>query len=347
MIKELLTHSRQQAFKTCRKKAWFGYEIGLRRTTDAKALRMGTAGHDGVECLGKGGTLDEAIAVVRSHYDNMPQHFDEYDWLIECETVERLICGYQWRWQSDGLTYIVTEHQFRDALKNPKTGGRSKKFDRSGKIDGIVQLEDGRLAVKESKFLGEDIGTDADLWLRLRMDHQITLYVDAARSIGYDVDTVLYDVVRKPSIKPEQVAIVDENGDKVVVDCNGVRVLTKQGKPRQTADKEQGYILQQRPMTPEEWGEKLNNDIGVRPDFYYARREIPRLEQQIAEYRQEFWDIAQAYTDAKKSDAWYRTVSKDTCAWCSYFQLCSNGWTKNDPTPEGFEILTNIHPELI
>jgi hypothetical protein len=47
-----MTFSRQDCFKSCRKKAFFAYELGLRRTTDAKALRQGTAFHAGVESLG-------------------------------------------------------------------------------------------------------------------------------------------------------------------------------------------------------------------------------------------------------------------------------------------------------
>ena len=45
---QLLTYSRQQSFKTCRKRAWWEYEVGVRRIVDAKALRMGSAYHAGL-----------------------------------------------------------------------------------------------------------------------------------------------------------------------------------------------------------------------------------------------------------------------------------------------------------
>jgi hypothetical protein len=160
---QLLTHSRQDSFKVCRKKHWFAYELGLRRSLDAKALRMGSAYHTGLEQLGLGHDLATAVEAARLAYGTTPDGFDEYDWAIESETVIRLLCGYQWRWQNDGLEYIASEQSFELPLLNPATGKPSKIFATAGKIDGIVKLEDGRLAVKESKLLGDDIGPDSDL----------------------------------------------------------------------------------------------------------------------------------------------------------------------------------------
>jgi hypothetical protein len=229
---------------------------------------------------------------------------------------------------------------------NPKTKAAAKVFRLAGKIDGIVRLEDGRLAVKESKLLGDDIGPDADLWRRLRIDHQISMYVTAARRLGYHCEAVLYDVTRKPTIKPGQVPILDALGAKVVINQFGDRVKTDRGEWRQTGDKERGYVLQARRMTPEEWGEKLNEDIGQRPEFYFARVEVPRLDQDLDEYQSELWEIQQTIRDAQRTGRWFRTVNKDTCSWCSVFGLCTEGWKPGDPLPEGFERVENVHPEL-
>ena len=51
MSKQLLTHSRMESFKRCRRRHYFEYEVGLRKQTDAKALRMGSAGHEGLDVL--------------------------------------------------------------------------------------------------------------------------------------------------------------------------------------------------------------------------------------------------------------------------------------------------------
>lgn len=347
--RQLLTHSRQDCFKVCRRKHWYAYELGLRRIEDGRALRIGKAMHEGIAALGDGEPIDFACQIVHSHYAMCPGHFDGYEWSIERETVLRLLCAYGWRWESSPVEFVVTEKPFQFPLVNPTTGKPTPVWDAAGVIDGIVKLEDGRLAVKETKTVSDDISDEADMWRRLRMDHQISLYIWAAREMGYQVDTVLYDVIRKPSIAPEAVPIVDDAGLKIVLDGDGERVRNITGKKewRQTGDKEKNYTLQTRPMSADEWGEKLTNDICMRPDFYFARREIPRLDQDVNDYQAELWEIQQAIREAQRSGRWYRTVNRNSCGFCSYFDICSTN-QPIDPSqpPEGFEIVESIHPEL-
>ena len=64
MKKQLLTNSRAASFKSCRKKHWFEYEIGLRKQVDAKALRMGSAGHEALDAYKKTKNVEKAIDEV-------------------------------------------------------------------------------------------------------------------------------------------------------------------------------------------------------------------------------------------------------------------------------------------
>lgn len=347
MPTELLTHSRMDAFKQCRKRHFYAYQAGIRPTDDARALRMGSAGHAGAETLGKGGDINAACLAVNLHYENRPHYIDEWDWEIERETLLRLICAYEWRWHGHNLEYLAVEQSFELPLLNPQSGKPTPSFNLGGKIDGIVKMDDGRIAVKETKFLSEDIGGDAALWRRMKMDQQVSLYILAARRLGFDCDTVLYDVIRKPSIKPEAVPVRDKLGVKIVLDAAGNRVTTAQGKFRQTADKELGYVLQTRRMTAEEWGDKLTEDIAKRPDFYFTRQEIPRLSHDLSEFEYEVWDVQLAVRDAQRNDRHYRTVNKNTCPYCPYFNFCATGFDLDAPLPEGFERVYDVHPELL
>ncbi len=344
---ELLTHSRIDAFKTCRKKAWYAYEHGIRSVIDGRALRMGSAYHAGIEALTLRNDLAAGVQAVRDYYLISPDEFDEYAWAIERETVIRLLCGYEWRWQQDGLEYVEVELSVQLPLTNPVTGKKTPSFELAGKIDAIVKLPDGRLAVKESKLLGDDLGPDSGLWRRLRIDSQISQYVIAARKLGYKIDSVLYDATRKPTIAATAVPVLDDLGAKIVEDVNGNRVKTERGLWRQTGDKDKGYTLRTRPMTPEEWGEKLNDDIAERPEFYFQRHEVARLDGDLAEYEAELWDIQQTYRDAQKSGRWYRTANRNTCEFCPVFDLCTVNFdpTRND-LPGKFVKLSDIHPEL-
>lgn len=346
MTRQLITHSRQDCFKSCRRKHYYRYETGLRRIDDSRALRMGKAFHDGIAALGRGQGVDAAFHDAGRYYDAMPEAFDPYEWAIERETVLRLVAAYEWRWASQPLEYLAVERGFQLPLLNPATGRPTPAFDLAGKIDAIVRLPDGRLAVKESKCLGDDISHDSPLWRRMRMDSQVSLYIHAARRLGFECDTVLYDVARKPTIKPEQIPILDANGLKIVLDADGLRVMTKQGKPRQTGSADDGYVLQTRPMTPEEWGDKLTTDIMARPEFYFARVEVPRLQADIDEYQSELWDIQRDIQDARKNQKHYRTVNRNTCGFCEYFDICSGATSIESGPPVGFEYVTNLHPEL-
>jgi hypothetical protein len=345
--RHLLTFSRQAAFKACRRRHWYAYEIALRPLVDAKALRMGSAYHCGLDVLKSGSDLEKAIEHVEWYYSQvMLADADTDSIAVEMATVKALLSGYAWRWQSSPLHVLASEKAFRLPLLNPRTGHPSTVFELAGKIDGIVCLEDGRGAVLEHKLVSDDIGVGSDFWQRLQIDHQISLYVYAGRKLGHAVDTVLYDVTRKPTIKPTPVAVVDDLGAKIVLDRNGNRVKTAKGLWRQTGSTEEGFTLQTRPMTADEWAAKIVADIGERPDFYFSRVEIPRLDSEIEECLQELWDIQKTIREAQRSGRHYRTVGKDTCPWCPYWGLCASKWTRDSALPEGFAFVENVHPEL-
>ncbi len=347
MEKQLLTHSWGSSFKGCRRRSFWEYEVKFRKVTDAKPLRMGSAGHDGLDALKQGGSTTDAIAAVWQHYKTCPEGVDQYDWDIERETVECLVMMYEWRWRDANIATVATEKSFRLPLTNPTTGAATPVFDVAGKVDGLVVLEDGRKAIIEHKFISDDLKDDSDFWRRLQLDSQVSMYVWAARQIGWEVETALYDCIRKPSIKPTAIPLLDEDGLKVVVDVNDERVMTKAGKPRQSADKEKGWVLYTRPMTIGEWSTKLIADITARPEFYYARREIPRLDSDIEEFLFELWDLQKTLREAQRENRWYKTVGRDSCPYCAFFGLCSSRF---DPStgevPEGFVKVENCHPEL-
>lgn len=209
-----------------------------------------------------------------------------------------------------------------------------------------MRLRDGRLAVMEHKTTGDSIDSGSDYWLRLRIDHQISLYMLAAKELGHDVQTVLYNVIRKPSIAPKQIPLLDSNGIKIVEDENGMRVMKKDGTPRESGDAEKGYKLKQRIEAPDEFGQRLAADIIARPEFYYARQEIPRLTADLDEFRWELWQQAQAIREAQRANRWIRNSGAClSMGRCPYLNVCHNGLS-TDELPAGFVRVANIHPEL-
>lgn len=360
----LLTHSRLQCKKRCARKHHYQYNLGIRKGDTAKPLRFGSAMHIGWECLAKGASFEDAVGVATILYNEVPawavtdEAVDE--WLTERETVANLLAGYHWLYQDDPdiAEYIETEFAFDVEIRNPDTGAKSRTFRRAGKIDGIVRLKDGRLAVLEHKTCGEDIGPESDYWARLDIDEQISGYILAARQRGHDVETVLYDVARKPGIAPKQIPLLDERGLKIVLDSEGRRVLKENikkngepgvghGEPRQSGDAEKGWVVQSRTETPREFGERFLNDIVERPDFYFRRREIPRLQADLEEYEFDLWQQSLDMRESINTGRHFRNTGAClTMGRCEYLSLCKNGIV-GDEVPAGFRRVDHVHPELL
>lgn len=338
-LKQLLTNTRLTCFYTCQRKHYFAFELGIRRPRQGKATRMGSAFHAGLERIATGGSIEDAICGACDYLAKEGIDTNEGWGAVEATTLAHLLNGYFWRWREDGLAYKEVERSFRFPVK------RSRTFAAAGKTDGIAILNDETVVV-EHKLLGEDIGDDAPLWKRVAIDSQVGFYILAARRGGYKhVNKVLYDVARKPTIEACAVPVLDEEGRKCVLGTDGCRVFKADGSPRLTPDSKLGYTLATRDMTPEEWGEKLRADIGERPDFYYNRKLVERSEEQLEEHMREIVHTAKLIQQARKANVWPRRVSKDTCPWCEYFELCAGGWSGGE-IPDGLEMVNNVHPEL-
>ena len=344
-MKTKLTYSRLSTRRMCPRKDYYQYELCIRREEVATPLRMGKAFAIGKELWRKNHTdaVDEACML----YDDVPHWADPYEWEIECETVRNLLLGYIWRYKNDDMEFIAVEQEFTMPLVNPATGGTSQTFVLAGKIDGIVQLPDNRVAVYEDKTTSADITDGSDYWLQRRYDGQISQYVVGARYLGHNISTVIYDVTRKPTIKPKSIPLLDVAGDKVVLDANNNRILNANGKPRQTGSTKDGYVLQTRPETPKKWGKRLLDDITERPDWYFARHEIPRLEADLEEFQSEVWQQGKLLLESRNHGWWFRNVSPMTCKYCEYANPCLGGVDINlEHVPSGYEIIEKVNPEL-
>jgi len=259
-----------------------------------------------------------------------------------------LLTGYHARWDEEPLEVLGVELEFRAPLVNPATGASSKTFEVGGKIDAIARhLPSGRVMLVEHKTSSEDVGPGSDYWRRLRLDAQISTYFHGARSLGFDVQGCIYDVVSKPGMRPTQVPILDEDGTKVVLDQAGQRVRTKDGKKwRETGDAAAGYVLQARPETPEELEARILAAIVREPDAWFARGEVMRLEDDERDAAADTWATARAMADAGRLQRYPR--NPEACVrWgsnCAYFDLCSGVASLEDTSR--FRRVAGPHEEL-
>ena len=344
MQQDILTATRQATLLGCMRKHYWRHEVRLVKTTDADALRFGSAWHKAMETRGRGGSIEEAFNSAIAEAVQHNRTLDE----IQVATLSGMLAGYFSRYHGDTVAAMHPEVEFR----YPILGSRA--FVAAGKIDGLCTLADGRLVLREYKTAGYDLSPDSDYWLRLRCNIQIMQYVWAARQGGWDVHEVEYDVARKPMIAPKQIPAFDEQGRKIVNDAQGRRVFKSDNAPRESADAAKGYILVSAVETPEQFGDRLHEDATTRPDFYFQRREVPVLDDDLAEFLAQRLELARLVLSLRRASrklprpeqAWPRNVGEMTCRWCEYAGFClQNGRVDTAAPPCGFRIGT-ANPEL-
>ncbi len=298
MLKDILSATRMNTLLACPRRHYWRFEIGLQQERDADALRFGSAWHKCMEARATGATIEVAFqAAIMGKIE-----LDE----LQVATLSGMLAGYYARYAEDVVKEVHPEVEFR----LPLAGSRS--FDVAGKIDGLGVLHDGRLVLIEHKTAGCDIAPDSDYWLRLRGNIQIMQYVLAARALGWDVQVILYDVARKPSIRQKQ------------------------------------------NETAADFGDRLAADAKDRPEFYFARREVPILDQDLAEFevqrlalsRQILFFRSAARNAQRPEHGWPRNVGEMVCKFCDYAGFClQNGVVDPVHPPAGFRI-GPINPEL-
>ncbi len=323
--KELLTNSRARAFRSCPRLHDIRYNQSIAPASEPEFLRFGTLWHAGTEAWWKAlregpndnAWLDQALDTIT---------FAAADPLDRVRA-EELMRGYHFRWWDAGYTPLEVEVEFLTALVNPETGAQSRTFELAGKIDGIVKAPDGRVLLTERKTSAENLGAGSEYWRRLTLDPQISTYFVGARSLGYDVEGCLYDVVAKPRLEPRLATPIES------------RKYTKDGR-LYAAQRDQDEDI-------EEYRVRLRDHIAENPDRYYQRGEIPRLEEQEKDAAFDVWQTARLIREAKSTGHHIR--NPDACSkWgttCSFFDVCTGLTTLSDPAR--FRKMEDPHQELL
>lgn len=289
MIKNTISGSQMDTFLRCRRAWYYRYDQRLRPEVSSLSLRFGSAVHE----LIAGKPWDQVVE---------GKSFEELDLAI----LTALFNGYVAKWGS------AMPINFFPEIELAVTIDGSRKFNFVSILDALGTLPDGRICICEHKTCGEDISDSGSYWEGTQMNVQLAGQVEAARTHGYNVECIVYDVIRKPSIRPKQIKVAGIN----------------------------------RIETAEEFGNRLTADIAERPEFYYARKEIPVLDSDIAEFQAArlavCWEIMAAAKMAGKckdrAHAYPRSSDRrGICSYCENRGFCLAGITVDDNNvPSGF-----------
>ncbi len=326
----ILTHSRMSCFKTCPRKHHYQYNLGIQRDRESAPLRFGGRFHQGLDWLAQGFCISDVILLSKRTYRDKPEWADEYEWQIEREKICVLLQGYANHWQNDGADIISTEESFQLPIRNPKTGRPSTRYRVAGKKDKIVRLADGRIAVMDHKTTSYSLDIGSDFWKQCELSPQCVLYFWAAQQAGVDVQTVVYDAIRKPGISPHRETPDEKKKYVKIGERKGLLHANQYAKDE----------------TVHEYGERLAVDIASRPDWYYRRQEYPKMRSDIDSMAQELWNQQKLMRWCFKNDIHPKNELSCTMPYrCEYLDVCHNGMNL-DVLPEGFKQVANIHPEL-
>ena len=302
MEQRKLTNSMRSKFNACHRAYKIAYVDLIRPAKASEALTFGTAMHALLEAYWTGANPDFSKTTGDEFKD---------------KTLIALYDGYIEKWGlKDYLNYerIDAEIGFEAPLMNPETGGVSKTWVLAGKIDAIAKDKTtGKHIIVEHKTTSQDIGPGSDYWKKLPIDGQVSGYYVGASTLGYDVDVCLYDVIRKPTIKPYK-ATPEEN-----------RKYKKDGTL---------YAGQhETDETPDEWYARLKADIAERPEYYFQRIEVVRSESDLSDYLFDMWAVGREIADAERIGRWSRNPNAcSVYGSCEYFDVCTGCASLDDVT---------------
>lgn len=293
-MSQLLTNTRLRTHRRCQRMHHIQYVLGYRPVREDAELAFGTLVHLGLEAWwtakqNGAEALLPALAII------LASNADPFD-IVRAEV---MLTGYDARWGDAEMEVLGVEVPFETQLVTEDRLG--------GKMDAIARI-DGKVFIVEHKTSSSDISAGSDYWRRLRLDSQISIYHEGARSLGHDVAGCLYDVLGKPGQRPLKV------------------------NSRRTADE-----------TADEYKVRIVEAMLKEPHAYYQRQTIVRLE---SELRESMLDVTEQAKQIFSSSS--APKNPDACFQfgkpCPFFGVCCGEQSLD--SPEHFKKLNNVHPEL-
>lgn len=277
--------------------------------------------------------LDAALAAIN---DVVPVDADNSKQLIAAKA-RGLMVGYHSRWKDAGYTVFSVERMVLADLRNPETSAKSRTFNLAGKLDATLCSPDGRVLVMDHKTTSDDIADPhSTYWRQLAIEGQVSQYMLLEWSNGRKADGALWDVVKKPGINPRKLSKADIKATVVHGRYCGMALIAEDILELQETERE----------TLAMYTARLAFDCThERPQHYFARRPVPRLDADLYEYAKDAWDWSQEIIATRRTGRWTR--SPKACMRyntpCKFLGICSGHDT---PDSEKWQKKPNVHVEL-
>jgi hypothetical protein len=181
-----------------------------------------------------------------------------------------------------------------------------------------------------------DISDPASVyWRQLVIEGQASHYELLLLQNGIKLDRIVWDVVRKPGIRPKKISKKDVLALQETGRYCGIIV----------ASESYTHAINHGDENAELFACRVAQETTENPDRYFQRRSVPRTRDELAEYASELWDIGTEIREARRNDRWYRNsgacMSYGTP--CKFLGICSGHDT---PESDRWTRKQQVHNEL-
>lgn len=327
-----LTTSEKSCYQLCPRKHHYKYDMLMRSVWVSESLRFGSLWHRGMQAWWEGAhaeltPLESAVAAMRKvdPRDGVPDPVQ----LIICE---ELLALYDARWSSEPYEVLEVEKVFETPMINPETGVPSRTYVAGGKMDAIVRdVRDFRMLVVEHKTSSEDISPGSEYWQRLTLNSQVSDYFAGGRSLGYDIEACLYDVVLKPKLRPLLATPLESRKYTKATKTEPSRLYAAQRENDETLD---------------EFRLRLREHLLQNPEQWFVRGIVARTEEDERDAAFDSWNIGKQIAESARLNRHPRNPNSCNVyhRMCEFFGVCTRTASLEDETL--FRVAETAHEEL-
>ncbi len=206
-----MSASSYDQWMTCPRLFYFTQVLRIERVKEEGAAAFGKLYHSGLEAWWlamDGGDMpwrhqDVGLVAASKAINDAASHLDTDPY--DVAKAEAMLTAYHARYfELDFVTPVGggVEVPFDLPLRD-EHGREVGEWRVVGRQDAIKRFSRiGRTRPVEHKTSGQEIHNGAPYWDRVALDTQVSIYVDAAQQLGHDTSEAMYDVSRKPDIRP-------------------------------------------------------------------------------------------------------------------------------------------------
>lgn len=227
-----------------------------------------------------------------------------------------LLRGYDHRYRNAGYVPVSVEETLTAPLQNPDTGMPSRTFTVAGKIDLLAEYQGG-LYLIDHKLTSHDITDPMSMfWRSLTVDPQPAHYALLLWAQGRKVDGSVWDCIRRPMISPK----------KLTKSETKAAAATREYFSYRLNDGDIASLAADERETLDMYSARLEADCTrERPDWYFQRRPVPRMDADLLDYARELWQVSQEILFARKAPRQIRNCNACLAmnSPCRYLGICS------------------------